>query len=129
MFNKYGCLLCILGITSIILCIAYVYYGIIIKIRDFPEDGEVSLSGCYVTKGYSIDWNESTLLNFIYREPRFIKVFDAKNKKCIYTSNIYDGIYLFPLTKAPYFNMHGFFIVNTSCQGEFIPPKEFTPDG
>lgn len=107
MFNNYGCLLYILGITSIILCIAYVYYGIIIKIRDFPEDGEVSLSDCYVIKGYSIDWNER--LNFIYREPRFIKVFDAKNKKCIYASNIYDGIYLFPLTKTLNFNMHGFF--------------------
>lgn len=107
MFNNYGCLLYILGITSIILCIAYVYYGIIIKIRDFSEDGEVSLSDCYVIKGYSIDWNER--LNFIYIEPRFIKVFDAKNKKWIYASNIYDGIYLFPLIKALNFNMHGFF--------------------
>ena len=30
-FNKYGCLTCSLALISIILCSAYVYYGIIIK--------------------------------------------------------------------------------------------------
>lgn len=128
-FNKLGCLICSLALISIIMCSAYVYYGIIIKIRDFPEDGDVSLSGCYVTKGYIIDFDESMLLNFIYKDPGFIKVFDAKTKKCIYTSDIYDFIYLSPLTKGQDFNMHGFFIVNTSCQGKFVRPREFTPDG
>lgn len=91
MFNKYDCLTCSLALISIILFTSYVYYGIIIKIRDFPEDDDVSLSGCYVTQLYSIDWDDSTLLNWVYRYPAFVKVFDLRTKSCFYTTNI-DGL-------------------------------------
>ena len=122
-FNKYGCLTCSLALISIILCIAYVYYGIIIKIRDFPEDGDVSLSGCYVTQLYLIDWDDSTLLNWVYRYPAFVKVFDLRTKSCVYTSNIYDLDFLTPLTLIPNASRYGMLVIDTKCNGKFIPPN------
>ena len=119
--------ICIAVLLAIFIYI-YVYYTVIIKIRPFPEDGDVSVSGCYVTKLYAVTWDDSKIVNWIYYYPAFIKVFDAKTKKCVYTSDIYDDIYLYPLFKRKNHTSYGFYEINTSCNREFTPPEEFTPD-
>lgn len=118
-------IVCIIILIAIVFCISYIYYGIIIKIRDFPDDGDISLSGCYVTRLYSIDWNNSTLLNWIYRYPAFVKVFDLRTKSCVYTSNINDLDFLTPLTLNPNLTRYGRLIISTKCNGKFIPPEDF----
>jgi len=81
-------------ISLLLMISIYVYYTIIIKIRPFPEDGDMSLSGCYVTKCYDVEWDDSWIINWIYYYPSFVKVFDAKTKKCIYTSDMMEFVYL-----------------------------------
>jgi len=115
-------------ISLLLMISIYVYYTIIIKIRPFPEDGDMSLSGCYVTKCYDVEWDDSWIINWIYYYPSFVKVFDAKTKKCIYTSDIYDGICLSPMFKFANFTSYGFYDIRTECNKEFVPPKEFSPD-
>ena len=118
--------ICIAVLLAISIYI-YVYYTVIIKMRLFPENGDVSLSGCYVTELYFIG-SESPFVEDIYYYPGFVKVFDAKTKKCLYTSDIYDIDYLFPIIKLDNSIRYGFLRINTRCEKKFIPPKEFSPD-
>lgn len=67
--------------------LAYVYYGHLIKIRDFPEKPSGD-SACYVYKTYR-EYN-SIFLSMFYEDPAFYKVFDKKSRRCLYTSNFYD---------------------------------------
>lgn len=112
----------------IILCICifiYIYYAIIIKIRPFPENGDISPSGCYVTNLYMISQNESFILNLFYQYPAFVKIFDASTNKCLYTSDIYSLEYLSPLVKNKCKISYGFLIINTECKEKFVAPEEF----
>lgn len=120
-----GIMLCICLAVSIPL---YIYYTITIKERPFPENGILSPSGCYVTNIYFIPQKDSYIINIIYYYPAFIKVFDAKTKECLYTSDIYDLPALSPLLLFENETSYGFMSINTECKDKFIPPKEFTPD-
>lgn len=107
----------------------YVYYTIIIKIRPFPEDGILSASGCYVTRMYNIPRKYSIIINYIYSgNAAFVKVFEAKTKQCVYTSNIYHIKHFLPLIDLKSEIHYGFLSINTECKKEFVPPEEFTPD-
>ena len=74
--------------TLLMPVLAYIYYGYLFKIRDFPEvpSGE---SACYVYKIY-YEGYDSIFLSMMYEDPAFYKIFDKKSKKCLYTSNFYD---------------------------------------
>lgn len=116
----------ILGASCLILYISlYIYYTDTIKIKAFPEDGKLSPSGCYITKLYFISQKDSYIIDYLYYMPSFIKVFDAKTKECLYTSNIYN---LDSLSGVLEFNneiCYGFLCINTLCKDTFIPPEEF----
>lgn len=113
---------------AIILCICifiYIYYATIIKIRPFPDHGELSLSGCYVTNLYLISEDDSFILSLFYQSPAFVKIFDAKTKKCLYTSDLYSLEYLSPLIKNRNTICYGFLIIDTECKEKFVAPEEF----
>lgn len=117
----------ILLCVGLVLCItAYLYHTILIKIRPFPEDGRLSPSGCYVTKMYYIDQLDDFIIDYNYSGmAAFLKVFDAKTKKCVYTSNIYHLDALSPLIEFDNRIRYGFLSINTECKKKFVPPEEF----
>lgn len=116
----------ILGVSCILLYISfYKYYTDTIKQRPFPEDGRLSPSGCYVTKRYYIEQEDSFIIALLYNTPAFIKVFDDRTKQCVYTSNIYPAEYLAPLIEFDDKVTYGFLSINTDCENIFIHPEEF----
>lgn len=120
-----------LGLYFFIALAAYIYYVHIIKIRPFPEAGDISLSGCYVAEVYSIDrtpfrWDGSLLLNHIYHYPAFIKIFDAKTKKCLYTSDFHNYDELFPVFNDEESLYYGGYKIDTRSGKKFTRPVEYT---
>lgn len=105
----------ILFFIFMIVIFLYVYYGYIFKIRAYPEDGDLSLSGCYMTEIYYIGWNDSHFLNIIYNQPVFVKAFDVKTKKCTYTSRIYIADELSPLIQTKHANTYGALSIPIEC--------------
>lgn len=106
----------ILFFIFILITSLYVYYGYIFKIKPYPQDGDLSLSGCYMTEIYYISWDDSCFLNIVYNQPVFVKLFDTKTKQCLYTSKIYTADELSPLIQTEHANTYGTLSILTECK-------------